>query len=646
MIEPRPLRPTLLLVDVQQDFLGRTGLLPTAADLVASLAGLLDGARRRGWPILHVRTRIAADGSDRMPHWQRWGIRACVAGTPGCAPPPALAERPGEPVLHKRFFSAFGCADLAPRLQPPDAGPLVVAGLYSHGCIRATVLDAYERGYEVIVADDAVGSTEPTHAALSRAWLDGRAARFLTVTELLGPDAGPVLAKWVPRANTPVPGFGDPGHAAAAVAAAVAAAPGWAATDPGARAALLERWADRLESDRGALATLLATEVAKPLTEANDELRRTLAHLRIASRLAREGLEMPLGGGVHVRYRPVGTVALITPWNNPLAIPAAKLAPALACGNACVWKPSPLTPACSARLLAALVDAGLPDDLVQLVSGDARAARRIVTDPQVSAVSLTGSSATGQVIAALCAAGGKPLQAELGGNNAAVILDDWAYEEADLAQLTRAVFGFAGQRCTAIRRLIVQRETLARFTEEFAEAVRALPMGNPLDSTTAVGPLISVAHRQRVQARLDGAIAGGARVVARARLPDDAEQGTYAGRWLAPALLDHIGPDSPIAQQETFGPLALILPADDLKHAIAIANGVPQGLVAALYSNDPRAREHFAPHVQAGMLKLGPRPLAIDPEAPFCGWKASAIGPPEHGIWDRDFYARLQAIYR
>lgn len=643
-------RPTLLLVDVQQDFLDRPGLSPNAGDLLAGLVRLLDGARRRAWPIIHVRTRIATDGSDRMPHWQRQDIRACVAGTPGYAPPPALAERPGEPVLHKGFFSAFSCPELAPLLEPTAAGPLVVAGLYTHGCIRATVLDAYARGYAVLVADDAVGSTEPIHAELSRAWLDGRAARFLTVAELLGPNGGPMSATTARGLATPAPVVGRPRHgaapsASAACAAAAKAAPGWAATDPAERAALLERWADRLAADEAALAALLAREVAKPVAEARDELRRTLAHIRIAARLAREGLERPLAAGVCVRYRPVGTVGLITPWNNPLAIPAGKLAPALACGNACVWKPSPLAPACSERLLAALSEVGLPAGLVQPVAGDASIARAIVTDARVDAVSLTGSSATGQAIAALCAASGKPLQAELGGNNAALILDDWAYDDADLAQLARAAFGFAGQRCTAIRRLIVQRGILDRLTAAFAEAVRALPMGDPLEPATIVGPLISAAHQQQVQARLDAAIAHGARVLARARLPADAEQGPYVGRWLAPALLDHVDPGSPIAQQETFGPVALILPADDLDQAIAIANGVRQGLVSALYSADPVGRQRFAARVQAGMLKLSPGLLVIDPEAPFCGWKASALGPPEHGAGDRDFYARAQAVY-
>jgi len=630
-------RVALLLVDVQQDFFDRPPLSPPAVDLIGRLTALLDGARARGWPVLHVRTRIATDGSDRMPHWQRRGIRACVAGSRGYAPPAALAERPGEPVLHKRFFSAFGCAELDARLRGLRVRSLIVAGLYTHGCIRATVLDAYERGFEVIVADDAVGSTEPVHAELSRAWLAERAARFQPVAELLAAAAGAAGTAAAPmRASETI---------AASCAAAAAAARDWAGTAAAQRAALLVRWADALERERADLARLLAREIAKPIAEAEDEFRRALAHIRVAARLARDGLAETTVDGARIRYRPLGTVALITPWNNPLAIAAGKLAPALACGNGCVWKPSPLAPECSARLLRALQAAGLPAGLVSPVAGDADAVRAIVADPRIDAVSVTGSSATGQAIAALCAARQIPLQAELGGNNAAIILDDWAFDAADLAVLARGVFGFAGQRCTALRRLIVQRGVLERFTAAFTATVRALPVGDPLDPATLVGPLVAPGHRARVQASLDQALADGARVLAQAALPAAGESGSYAGRWLAPTLLGNVAPDSVIAQEETFGPLALILPAADLDEAIALANGVPQGLLAAVYGHDRAALSRVAEQAQAGLLKLGPGALAISAEAPFCGWKASAIGPPEHGRWDRDFYARPQTVY-
>lgn len=618
----------LVLVDVQQDFFERPDLAPPPSRLIERLSSLLDGARRSGWPILHVRTCVQPDGKGRMPHWVDKNVLACVPGTAGYEPPPALVALPGEPVLHKRFFSGFDCPELLPKLKAAQVETLVVAGLYTHGCIRATVLDAYAQGFRVLVAEDAVGSTEPMHAELSRAWLEDRAAQFLGVEELLGEEAAAA-----PRFDV----------STVSAACADAAANRWAATDPSARAVMLYRWADLLEQEQDALIGLLADEIAKPRADAADEVLRTLAHIRVAADSLLAPPETPPAPGVCVRHRPVGTLALITPWNNPLAIPAGKLAPALAWGNTCVWKPAPEAPRCAERLCQALLAAGLPEGAVKRVAGGARVAREIVKNPHISAVSLTGASATGASLAALCTLHGKPLQAELGGNNAALILDDWAMDQAGLASLARSMFGFAGQRCTAVRRLIVQRGILPRFIEAFAATVQSLRLGDPHDPATEVGPLISSAHRRLLAARLGAALDLGAQVVAQAKLPT--HDGPWAGRWFAPTLLTDVDPASPLAQEETFGPIALILPAEDLVEAIALANGVPQGLVSVLCSQDPAACAYFAERAQAGMLKLSAGPLAIAAEAPFCGWKASALGSPEHGRWDRDFYTRLQVLY-
>jgi hypothetical protein len=322
-----------------------------------------------------------------MPHWQRQDIRACVVGTPGCEPPHGLEARTGEPVLYKGFFSAFGCPELAPALARLGVETLVVVGLYTHGCVRATVLDAYARGFEVLVADDAIGSTEPLHAELSRDWLNGRAACFLPSAGLLAGDVDSARAELAAPA---------PVRVADACATAAEAGRRWALVAPAERAALLARWAQALERDADGLSRLLALEIGKPVAEARDELRRTLAHIRLAVKLAHEALEEAPTAGVRVCYRPVGTVALITPWNNPLAIPAGKLAPALACGNGCVWKPSPRAPRCAGELHRALLGAGLPPGLVQLVAGDAETARDIVADPRIDAVALTGSNTAGQ----------------------------------------------------------------------------------------------------------------------------------------------------------------------------------------------------------------------------------------------------------
>ena len=242
----RPVATALLLVDVQQDFFNRPDVLPPPFRLAERLAFLLEGARRRGWPVFQVRTRVEADGSGRMPHWVDQGVAACVAGTPGYEPPPALAANAGERVLHKRFFSGFDSPELLPALKDAGVEALVVAGLYTHGCIRATVLDAYAHGFQVLVAEDAAGSTEPLHAELSRAWLEGRAARFASAEALLSGGAPLPASSRVPEA------------------CAAAAQSGFAAIAAGERAALLHRWADALEREQEALLRLLADEIGKP----------------------------------------------------------------------------------------------------------------------------------------------------------------------------------------------------------------------------------------------------------------------------------------------------------------------------------------------------------------------------------------------
>jgi acyl-CoA reductase-like NAD-dependent aldehyde dehydrogenase len=282
----------------------------------------------------------------------------------------------------------------------------------------------------------------------------------------------------------------------------------------------------------------------------------------------------------------------------------------------------------------------MPAGLVGLVTGEAATARRLAKHPGVAAVTLTGSVATGRSAALLCARLGKPLQAELGGNNAAIILADCPVRD-EARSLALAAFSFAGQRCTAIRRFIVERPVLDEFREVFVTAVESLRLGDPRDSLTEIGPLISRAAVERIQSLLSRAAAGGAAVLCGGKTPPGLEQGC----WLTPAVVSGAAPDSEIVRSETFGPVAVILPADDLEDALAIANSVEHGLVASLHTGDDRARCRFCEAAEAGILKLASGPLAVHPDAPFGGWKASGFGPPEHGLWDRAFYTRPQAVY-
>jgi len=663
----------LLLLDVQLDFLDRPGLSPPAARLADRIRTLLEGCRARGVPVLHVRTVIRADGSDRMPHWKNAGIWACVEGTPGALPPAGLLETEGEPIFRKQFFSAFGAPGLEARLRELNPGPLLIAGLYLHACVRATALDAYERGYDVRIVDDAVGSTEPVHAEITRCYLAERAARFVETRELLARldgareadtalpgDVFPVACiggKWraasthrrmlcrqpsdlrVRIGEVPFAGLTE---VTAAAELASQTRHEWGQRSPEERAGRLRSFATRLAERESELTLLLVREIGKPRGEAQAEVRRAVAHVEGAIRRI-STVDAAIDGpssDTRVRHCPVGTVGLVTPWNNPLAIPVGKIAPALAFGNAIVWKPASRAPRAALAILAALWDGGLPPDLVSLVFGEADTARCMIAHPGIDALSVTGSTQTGRCAAALCAQHGKPLQAELGGNNAAIVLADCDVA-AEARGLALAAFGFAGQRCTATRRIIVERSLVPRFTEALVAAVQRLVVGDPEDPDTQVGPLVSPEHREGVAAALERAVADGARILCGGGPPPGLAHGCY----FLPTLVAGLRPDASLAQEETFGPIAVILQASDLDDAIRIANGVPQGLVASLCTQDAAARERFAERIEAGILKLAPGALAVHPDAPFGGWKASGIGPPEHGDWDREFYTRPQAVY-
>jgi acyl-CoA reductase-like NAD-dependent aldehyde dehydrogenase/nicotinamidase-related amidase len=667
-----PGRAALLLLDLQGDFLDRPGLLPPRPALTERAAALLAGCRELGIPVVHVHTRVRADGDDRMPHWREQGLWACVEATEGILPPGELQPSANEAVFFKRFYGGFEASGLGPHLDAHGVETLLLAGLYLHACVRATALDAYARGHDVWIVEDAVGSTEPVHAEITRDYLARRAATFATVEEVLEklggkprlaaaqaarapvacidgvwrdatPDA-PCLQHRRPArtaeliAEVPVAESEEVAEATAAAVRAQRAAHSRRVEE---RVAWLRAWAAQLAARESELVALMVREIGKPRAEARAELRRALAHVETAARLVEDAdASTGLAPGVRVRYRPVGVVGLVTPWNNPVAIPVGKLAPALGFGNAAVWKPAYQASHCARAVLESLRRAGVPDGTVNLVFGDARTARLLIATPGIAAVALTGSTATGRSAAALCTLHGKPLQAELGGNNAAVVLRD-ADVAAAAPALAAAAFGFAGQRCTATRRLVVEREIRDAFLEAFLAAVADLRVGDPEDELTQVGPLVSTAHRSRVVAALELALAEGGRVVCGGVPPPGLEEGCY----YAPTVVSDLAPDAHLVREETFGPVAVVQTAEDLESALALVNGVDQGLVASIHTRDPARRARFADAAEAGILQLASGALAVAADAPFGGWKASGIGPPEHGIWDREFYARPQAVY-
>lgn len=672
------MRPALLLIDLQNDFLGSRHLEPTRGAVCAASAALLAAGRAAAIPIVHVWTTIGSD-EERMPHWRDAGRRLCLSGSPGHATPMALEPCPGEFIVHKRFYSAFAAPRLEEFLRREGVDTVILAGVYVRGCIRTTALDAYQRGFMVWVGDEAVADDDPTHAAVTRRYLAARAARFLPVDAIRGALAeGGVAATDAPGSHSPsvlptqlvdgrphtVTGLGGTDHYCPrersrllwrvptwrdeqirlASSSARDAFVEWERWPVNRRRALLLEAAERLQGESEPLAQQLATEIGKPVRDARQEVAFAVDLLDAATRqTATSGGDSP-SAGWYWRRRPLGVVGLVTPWNNPLAIPLGKIAPALLHGNTMVWKPAPAGAAIAIRILGLLLETGLPPGAVSLVQGDRTTAELLAAEDQVDAVTLTGAAAAGHALQVICASRRIPFQAELGGNNAALV-----WHDADLAAAARRIaqagFGSAGQRCTANRRVVVEAACYDAFLASLLEATAALRWGDPLDEATEVGPVISAAALSRLTGCVARARACGATVLApHAALPFAAGL-QEAGFYFPPTLVCCDEETAEIVQAETFGPVVVVQKAHGWEHAISLCNGVQQGLVAALFSGSPACQARFLAEARAGLLKINVATTGAAADAPFGGWKASGVGPFEHGVADVEFYTRHQTVY-
>jgi acyl-CoA reductase-like NAD-dependent aldehyde dehydrogenase len=616
------MKPALLLVDLQNDYLATPDLQPPAVDLVQQTAALLNHCRQSEIPVIHVWTTVQRNDDRRLPHWRKENRWQCEAGTSGHATPDSLQPRPGEAVIHKSGFNAFADGTLDAALKRLDCDTVILAGLHLHTCIRIAAMECLERGYRVRIAEDAIASNDPIHAASTRRWLEARCVEFSRA-------AASACQQEI----------------ASSTESARKAWRHWRATAPASRWEILNRAADALESAAPALAHQMAVEIGKPITHGLEEVRRGAANIRDVIRRARDFEFAKQQGDGLVRHQPLGVVALISPWNNPVAIPVGKIAPALAYGNTVVWKPSPPAAGVSETILKLLRDAGVPVEAVQLLAGDRRTAQALASHKDIAAVTLTGSLAAGYSMQEICARRMIPLQAELNGNNAAIVWDD-----ADLAKAAKQIawgaFGFAGQRCTANRRVIVSRKQFPALLEELIAAGEELVWGDPLDPATDIGPVISIAKRDETAALVTRALQDtSVHAVHLLHAGRVQEPWVNAGAYAQPAILCCDQPDHPLVQEETMSPILVVQRADEFEHALALCNGTRYGLAAALFSNDREIQARFLAEAQAGILKINSSTAGADIALPFGGWRASGIGPPEHGEADRLFYTRLQAVY-
>lgn len=627
------MNPLLLLVDLQADYLAAPGIEPPAATVVHQAAWLLQQCRSHGVPVAHVWTTVTRSPDNRMPHWIATGRWLCEKGTAGHKPPDSLQPLPGEPVFHKTGFSAFATPDLEQFLEANAVDTVIVAGLHLHACVRETVLGAYDRNRAVWVAEDATGSNDPVHAVATRQHLLRRAASFLPTSQIIG--------HLLERTRPPIPGkpVSDNVSLPEPYDRALAIVPFEA------RTAGVLRLADDLERHAGDLAGMMADVIGKPVWHGEAEVRRTAAMLRVIANRAAQDRTTNHGDPPEVRHRPLGTVAAVTPWNNPFYIPLGKIVPALLYGNSVVWKPSPLAWPLASELFTRF-SRHLPalSAILSMVEGGRQESERLLHHPAVNAVTLTGSLETGRVAADACARRHLPLQAELGGNNAAIV-----WEDADLAQAARQIadgaFAQAGQRCTANRRVIVAAPLRHDFLNHLREAASALPLGSPRSAQTRIGPMVTSAQRDRVAAVIARARASGFEVLP--LQPDPVPDGSWGhdGAWMAPVLVLCDDPDHEVVQQETFGPVLVVQTAQTWEEAIGLLNGVSQGLAAALFSQSPERISQFLDQARAGILKINQSTADAGLDLPFGGWKSSGWGPPEHGRFDREFFTRPQTVY-
>jgi aldehyde dehydrogenase (NAD+) len=414
-----------------------------------------------------------------------------------------------------------------------------------------------------------------------------------------------------------------------AIEAATKALPEWKATLPASRGAILMEAANIIESREDELATLMAREAGKPMKEARMEVGRAAAIFRYygSEGWRLDGISPPSArpGVTHSSMRePLGVVGLITPWNFPLAIPAWKMAPALICGNTIVIKPAPNASLNAAALVGILSEAGLPDGVVNMVTG-----------PGSTGLSFTGSTATGLGIQGRAV--GKKVQLEMGGKNPFVVMEDADLSDA-AAKVSFSAFGFAGEKCTAASRAIVVEEVYDEFVEKLKSATEAMKVGDPMDEDVAVGPVVNKSQYDGILAALETAKSEG-RVVLEggATGPED------EGYFISPAIVADVDNSSETAQEEIFGPVLAVIKARDFDHAVELANDTRYGLTAGIATKSLRYYEFMA-RSEAGLVNVNLPTAGLEFQVPFGGNKESGVGGREQGPAALDFYSAWKTV--
>lgn len=438
----------------------------------------------------------------------------------------------------------------------------------------------------------------------------------------------------------------DAGGVAAAVDAATAAAPAWNRSTPQQRYDVLEFVGNEIMARREELGRLLSREEGKTLPEGIGEATRAAQIFKFfageALRIQGEKVaSVRPGVDVEITREPVGIVGIITPWNFPIAIPAWKIAPALAYGNCIVFKPADLVPGCAWALSEILSRSGLPEGVFNLVMGRGSVVgEAILKTDAIGAVSFTGSVETGKHVAASCAARLAKVQLEMGGKNPFVVLDDADLDTAVSCAVNGAYFS-TGQRCTASSRLIVTEGIHDRFVDAVAARIQTLKIDDALADGTEIGPVVD---ESQLKQDLDYIAVGkqeGAKLVAGGERLNRGKEGFY----LQPALFTETTNDMRVNREEIFGPVATVIRVKDYDEALSIANDTNFGLSAGIATTSLKHASDFKRNAEAGMVMVNLPTAGVDYHVPFGGRKGSSYGPREQGRYAAEFYTTVKTAY-
>lgn len=433
-----------------------------------------------------------------------------------------------------------------------------------------------------------------------------------------------------------------------AVAAAKAAFPAWSRSNPQERYDILKKASDEVLARREELGRILSREEGKTLPEGIGEAARAGQILAFFAgetlRLAGEALPSVRSGvGVEITREALGIIGMITPWNFPIAIPAWKIAPALAYGNCVVIKPAELVPHSTYMLVDILQRAGLPKGVLNLVMGKGSVVGQAIIDhPDVAAISFTGSVGTGRRIAASCVAASpmKKVQLEMGGKNPLVVLDDADLKVSVEAALNGAFFS-TGQRCTASSRLIVTNGIHDAFVAALTERLQGLVIDDALKAGTQIGPVVDQSQLEQDESYIAIGRAEGAKLHwGGARLNRE-----NPGFYLQPALFTECTSQMRISREEIFGPVASVIRAKDYDEALALANDTEFGLSSGICTTSLKYASHFKRNAEAGMVMVNLPTAGVDYHVPFGGRKGSSYGPREQGAYAREFYTTVKTSY-